>query len=321
MAKGARHRVDEPGSHQWRPDIDKHPRSLIEGWAAATEAVRGRATAELPCTRPRAGGARSTRCTRTAGVCTTVACKSGQGQCQSGKEFSIESSVIVTRQQGIVSMIVSCGLRAVVRGRSRTPPGHCPLRKSYPHLLCSGRDRTRRDDSYTYEYGRLESKEKTRQKRAPFPPSRDTASNLYLSRRLTRVGSFTCTHEGKAKPLGNPTNGKPTIVGARPLDAWRHATERKHQTRHGHVASMINSMKHSPLAFGRTRWHSPSSRPTPHLHELPVHSRRPPLRGPNCTQPGSIFHARRVRHANPRACNMRPRPIRLCGLPSELISG
>ena len=79
--------------------------------------------------------------------------------------------------------------------------------------------------------------------------------NLYLSRRLTRVGSFTCTHEGKAKPLGNPTNGKPTIVGARPLDAWRHATERKHQTRHGHVASMINSMKHSPLAFGRTRWH------------------------------------------------------------------
>ena len=100
MAKGARHRVDEPGSHQWRPDIDKHPRSLIEGWAAATEAVRGRATAELPCTRPRAGGARSTRCTRTAGVCTTVACKSGQGQCQSGKEFSIESSDIVTRQQG-----------------------------------------------------------------------------------------------------------------------------------------------------------------------------------------------------------------------------
>ena len=116
-AKGARHRVDEPGSHQWRPDIDKHPRSLIEGWAAATEAVRGRATAELPlpCTRPRAGGARSTRCTRTAGVCTTVACKSGQEQCQSGKEFSIESSVIVTRQQGIVSMIVSCRSCAVVR--------------------------------------------------------------------------------------------------------------------------------------------------------------------------------------------------------------
>jgi len=148
MAKGARHRVDEPGSRRWRPDIDKHPRSLIEGWAAATEAARGRATAELPCTRPRAGGARSTRCTRTAGVCTTVACKSGQGQCQSGKEFSIESSVIVTRQQGIVSMIV-----VVVVRRSRIPPGHCPLRKSYPHLLCSGRDRTRRDDSYTITGG------------------------------------------------------------------------------------------------------------------------------------------------------------------------
>ena len=127
MAKGARHRVDEPGSRRWRPDIDKHPRSLIEGWAAATEAARGRATAELPCTRPRAGGARSTRCTRTAGVCTIVACKSGQGQCQSGKEFSIESSVIVTRQQGIVSMIVSwsCGAHgsrlAIARSGKATP--------------------------------------------------------------------------------------------------------------------------------------------------------------------------------------------------------
>ena len=171
----------------------------------------------------------------------------------------------------------------VVVRRSRIPPGHCPLRKSYPHLLCSGRDRTRRDDSYT-----ITGVSKVKKNEHLFHPGY-RASNLYLSRRLTRVGSFTCTHEGKAKPLGNPTNGKPTIVGARPLDAWRHATERKHQTRHGHVASMINSMKHSPLAFGRTRWHSPSSRPTPHLHELPVHSRRPPLRGPNCTQPGSIF--------------------------------
>ena len=95
MAKGARHRVDEPGSRWWRPDIDKHPRSLIEGWAAATDAVRGRATAELPCTtRPRGDHGRevhSKRRTRTAGACTTMACKSGQGQCQSGKEFSIES--------------------------------------------------------------------------------------------------------------------------------------------------------------------------------------------------------------------------------------
>ena len=97
MAKGARHRVDEQGSHQWRPDIDKHPRSLIEGWAAATDAVRGRATAELPCTRPRGDHGRevrSTRCTRTAGACTTVACESGQGQCQSGKEFSKDDRVI-----------------------------------------------------------------------------------------------------------------------------------------------------------------------------------------------------------------------------------
>jgi hypothetical protein len=134
MAKGARHRVDEPGSHQWRPDIDKHPRSLIEGWAAATEAVRGRATAELPCTRPRAGGARSTRCTRTAGVCTTVACKSGQGQCQSGQEFSIESSDIVTRQQGHCfstnfpwTMLVSCGRAALT-----DPAGPLPTPEKLP---------------------------------------------------------------------------------------------------------------------------------------------------------------------------------------------
>ena len=164
MAKGARHRVDEPGSHQWRPDIDKHPRSLIEGWAAATEAARGRATAELPCTRPRAGGARSTRCTRTAGVCTTVACKSGQGQCQSGKEFSIESSVIVTRQQGIVSMIV-CLFRGPVR-RSRTPAAWpLPAPEKLPPSVMFW---TRPDapGRFIHDYGRLESKEK----RAPFPP-------------------------------------------------------------------------------------------------------------------------------------------------------
>ena len=38
MAKGATHRV--PGSRRWRPDMDKHPRSCIEGWAAATDGQR-----------------------------------------------------------------------------------------------------------------------------------------------------------------------------------------------------------------------------------------------------------------------------------------
>ena len=162
MAKGARHRVDEPGSHQWRPDIDKHPRSLIEGWAAATEAVRGRATAELPCTRPRAGGARSTRCTRTAGVCTTVACKSGQGQCQSGKEFSIESSVIVTRQQGIVSMIVSWS------GAALTDPRRLAIARSGKATpICYVLDETGRAGTI---HTRLRASRKRKEKRAPFPP-------------------------------------------------------------------------------------------------------------------------------------------------------
>ena len=161
MAKGARHRVDEPGSHRWRPDIDKHPRSLIEGWAAATDAVRGRATAELPCTRPRGDHGRevrSTRCTRTAGACMTVACESGQGQCQSGKEFSKDDRVIrdiLARQQGIV--LWSCGAHG--------PRSHCPLRgksswKSYPptcYDLCPGRNRTR-DDSYTIRASRNKEK-------------------------------------------------------------------------------------------------------------------------------------------------------------------
>lgn len=133
-------------------------------------------------------------------------------------------------------------------------------------------DETGRGTIHT-RFGRLE----VREKRAPFPP--DTASNLYGCRQL----------HARTKEKRSPLEIRRTETSPR---SWAHghstpgvATERKHQTRHGHVASMINSMKHSPLAFGRTRWH----RSIVSSDELPVHSRRPPLRGPNCTQPGSIF--------------------------------
>ena len=218
MAKGARHRVDEPGSHRWRPDIDKHPRSLIEGWAAATDAVRGRATAELPCTRPRGDHGRevrSTRCTRTAGACMTVACESGQGQCQSGKEFSKDDRVIrdiLARQQGIV--LWSCGAHG--------PRSHCPLRgksswKSYPRpVMTYVLDETGRGTIHT-RFGRLE-----------VHVSRFSTGYRFKSLWLSAAS---CTHEGKAKPLGNPTNGnEPTIVGARPLGrlAWPQNGSTKH---------------------------------------------------------------------------------------------
>ena len=79
MAKGATHRV--PGSRRWRPDMDKHPRSCIEGWAAATD---GQRQSQLPCTPDHGatGGGRTPWCTRIAGACTTVACESGEGPFQ-----------------------------------------------------------------------------------------------------------------------------------------------------------------------------------------------------------------------------------------------
>ena len=181
MAKGARHRVDEPGSHRWRPDIDKHPRSLIEGWAAATDAVRGRATAELPCTRPRGDHGRevrSTRCTRTAGACMTVACESGQGQCQSGKEFSKDDRVIRHTDTTAGHCFVVVRRRLTV---SRTPlplpaPREKLMEKLPPDLL--------RLMSWTKpDAGRfIHDSGVSKYTFRAFPP--DTASNLYGCRQL-----------------------------------------------------------------------------------------------------------------------------------------